>query len=481
MRKSFIASCSILLNLALLLAACSLPLRSRSSTPSPAVTEAVTSPQGGEGAVTSPPANEATPPPSVNNVPVNPPGGGLSYISYPTDPTTILAATKDEVFPSNYGDDHSIDLYERPFELDNTYRPDADIVWTFISDEEVWYYFSTQVIDVNPATKTMDTPYGIEIDVDLDGRGDFLLWATPTYSSSWTKNNIQLFTDTNNDVGNHRPLLSDAPGKGDGYETLLFDDDLGSDLDTAWVRQAPLDPTYLQVAVKKNAIADKDFLWSAWTDFGLSNSTLFDYNDFFTIQEAGSPYAASPYYPLKALFGMDDTCRVAFGFTPVGTEPGLCGGEKSTAIPPTQQTGGGYNGVIVLVQQTPTFTPSAPAITQPAPLPTQPPTEPPATTGIITGFVYWDMNGDGTQDAGEASESTMPVYLYNEGCTNVLAITWPDSNGMYSFPGLALGIYCVHYAPPSGYNLGSPGGTVDQVGVNDVIPSRVDFRILPPG
>jgi hypothetical protein len=470
MNKSFYTTCTTLVAVALLLAACNLPLGGSTSTQMPA--------SGGE--ATQPPNNAGAQPPAGGGVPTNPPaGGGISYVSYPTDPTTILAATKDEVFPSDYGDDHSIDLYERPFQLDNIYRPDADIIWTFISDEGEWYYFSTQIVGPNPGTKTMDTPYGIEIDVDLDGRGDFLLWATPPYFTNWTKDNIQFFTDANNDVGNRQPLISDAPSKGDGYEILLFDRGSGSDPDTAWVRQAPLDPTYLQIAVKKNVIADADFLWGAWTDFGLANPGLFDYNDFFTVQEAGSPYASSPYFPLKALFGMDNTCRVAYGFTPVGTEPDLCGGAKSTAIPPTQQTGGGYTGVPVLVQQTPTFTPQPPSVTQP---PKPPPTQPPApATGVISGFVYWDMNGDGAHDAGEAGESSLPVYLYSEGCTAGIASTTPDSNGHYSFPDLPLGTYCVQYSPPSGYNLGAPGGTVDGVGVNDVMPSRVDFRILPPG
>ncbi len=402
---------------------------------------------------------------------------GISYITMPTDPSTIVSATKDDIFPSSYGDNYPVNLYERPFQLDNVYRPDADIIWTFISDDGDWYYFSTQIVDSNPATKTMDTPYGIEIDVDLDGRGDFLLWATPPYATGWTKANVQLFTDPNNDVGGPRPLLSDAPYNGNGYETLVFDRGSGPDPDTAWVRQAPLDPTYLQIAVKKTAIADSTFLWNAWTDFGLANPAQFDYNDFYTAQQAGSPYAADPNFPIKALYGMDNTCRVAYGFTPTGHEPGVCGGEQTVNNVPTTQPGGGYTGIPVLVRQTPT--PTNP--------PSEPPgggitvTPPPPSTGIITGFVYWDMNGNGVQDAGESPESSMPVYLYRDGCAYTLGTTTPDSNGAYSFSGLALGTYCVMYAPPPGYNLGAPGSPVPGVGVNDVMPSRIDFRILPPG
>lgn len=398
-----------------------------------------------------------------------PPGDGVSApISYPTDPSTIASSVKDETFPTDYGDIYNINLYERPFQLDNAYRPDADIVWSFLSDDGEWYYFLTQIVDLNPATGALDSPFGFEIDADLDGRGDYLLWASPNFSIDWTNTNVFLSTDTNEDVGNQTPLYSDAPATNasDGYETMLFAAGVGADPEAVWARQAPLDPTYLQIAVKKSALNVVSFLWWAWTDFGVSNGSQMDYNDFYTAAEAGSPYASDPNFPLGALFGMDNTCRAPYNFTPTGAEPGLCGGGETADIP-TSQPGSVPTGIVVLVQQTPT--------------PTQGNPPPPPSTGVISGFVYWDMNGDGAQDSGEAGESSVPVYLYDEACRIVLATTYPDSNGAYSFPNLALGTYCVQYAPPPGYNLGAPGGTVNGVGVNDIMPSRVDFRILPPG
>jgi hypothetical protein len=238
-----------------------------------------------------------------------------------------VAATKDEVNPSTVGDNFSINLYERPFQLDNTYRPDADIVATYIADNGDWYYFSTELVGPNPTTKTLDSPIGFEIDFDRDGRGDFLLWANPPYSTSWTNTAVQVYADTNRDVGNHRPMLSDAPStlQTDGYETLVEGNGGGPDPSAVWARQSPQNPNTLQIAVKKSLINQSSFLFWAWTDFDLGKPAVFDYNDFFTAQQAGSPYASDPNYPLKALFGMDNTCRVAYGFTPVGNEPGLCG------------------------------------------------------------------------------------------------------------------------------------------------------------
>jgi hypothetical protein len=51
---------------------------------------------------------------------------------------------------------------------------------------------------------------------------------------------------------------------------------------------------------------------------------MYDYNDRFTEAEAGSPVYDKQYYPLKALFAVDNTCWEAFGFKANGYEPKLC-------------------------------------------------------------------------------------------------------------------------------------------------------------
>jgi hypothetical protein len=317
----------ILLSMTLLLSACFLPslttLPTATSVPPGVVIATATSENAAIIPSELPPVSFATLTPT--------------YGTYPGEPSGILSAVKDETFPSTFGDDFTTNIYERPFQLDNTYRPDADIAASFISMDEVWYYFSTEVVDINPATKTLDSPVGFEIDFDRDGRGDFLLLATPPFAMNWTTGDVQVYVDTNRDVGNRRPILSDAPPviKSDGYETVLIANGSGPYPETAWARQSPSSATTIQIAVLKKLINKDSFLWWAWTDFDLAKAALFDYNDSFTAQEAGSPYAASPYFPLKALFGMDNTCRVAFGFTPVGNEPGLCGAVQPTSAPAT--------------------------------------------------------------------------------------------------------------------------------------------------
>ena len=324
----------IFLTLAIVEGACNLPSSlTGQSTANPAVASAI------------PPASSVMPPatsgagvpelPSVT--PINGVGAppATTALTTPNEPPGMVAAVKDNIYPTNSGDYFSINLFERPYQLDNSYRPDADIAIAGISADNTWYYFTTEIRDVNPATKQYDTPFGYEIDYNKDGRGDFLLWATPPYSTQWVNTDVQVYEDRNHDVGNRRPMLSDAPvtTPSDGYETTLFFNGSEPDPGAAWVRQVPNTVNTLQIAVKRSLINQNAFLWWAWTDFDLGKPTAFDYNDDFTIQQAGSPYPGDPNYPLKALYGMDNTCRVAYGFTPTGNEPGLCGGAQPTSAP----------------------------------------------------------------------------------------------------------------------------------------------------
>jgi hypothetical protein len=61
-----------------------------------------------------------------------------------------------------------------------------------------------------------------------------------------------------------------------------------------------------------------------WSDEGVKDPGLFDYNDGFTPEQAGSPASGSSEYPLKELWGVDNTCRFTYGFEPDGSEPGVC-------------------------------------------------------------------------------------------------------------------------------------------------------------
>jgi hypothetical protein len=219
----------------------------------------------------------------------------------------------------------------------DVYYSEIDIQHMELAEDTEWVY----------ATITLKGPdkdghftgvYGLEIDVDLDGRGDFLILATNPLAGDWSTDGAQVWTDTNNDVGNHTVVESDPPQTGDGYDKLLFDRGLGGDPDTAWSRVSPDNPNSIQIAVKKSLFNDTAYLWGVWAGKSL-DPAWFDLVDHFTFAEAGSPIVDyEVYYPLKALSEVDNTCRLPAGFQPLGSEPGLCNsatpGNENSCQPP---------------------------------------------------------------------------------------------------------------------------------------------------
>ncbi len=238
------------------------------------------------------------------------------------------------------GDDLSQNLLERPFTADDmAYRPDVDLIRVELSHNPTFYYFSLHLSGVNPEANMATAFYGVEFDTSRDGRGDVLLWVKGDGNTEWSITDVLVFRDENNDVGGQRPVLADAPdGGGNGYETLLFSPDHLDDPDAAWKRVDPSDPTVIQLAIKKSLLGGASaFFWRAWADDGVKDPALFDYNDALTLAQAGSPISGQNNYPLKELFLVDNTCRLAFGFEPSGNEPGVCLVPQPTAtpVPPT--------------------------------------------------------------------------------------------------------------------------------------------------
>jgi hypothetical protein len=132
---------------------------------------------------------------------------------------------------------------------------------------------------------------------------------------------------------------------------------------------------------------------------------FFDYNDYFTSAEAGSPVSGSSTYPLKELALVDNTCRWSVGFEPTGNEPGVC------------------------------FTP-------PTPTPI-PPTAAPEL-GSITGYVYNDYNGNDSRDGGEPGIGGAIVKLGRGACASSGAGNRSSGgDGGFIFTGLEAGTYCV--------------------------------------
>lgn len=236
------------------------------------------------------------------------------------------------------GDDYSRGLYERPFsaETQDRYYPDIDIQEGSLSIGGGWVYIAIRVKGVDPESQKLDGTYGVEIDLNQDGRGDWLIMAEAP-EANWSTDRVQIWQDGNHDVGGNVPMKADPPQKGDGYETKVFDQGVGSDPDAAWAMISSQAANTVWIAFKFGVINnDSQFMWGVWADRGLKNPAWFDYNDHFTAAEAGSPLPGVPNYPSKAIFAVDNSCRWSVGFTPNGEEPGICPVPPTpTPIPPT--------------------------------------------------------------------------------------------------------------------------------------------------
>ena len=322
------------------------------------------------------------------------PPGASGTTRYITDPETRDYAPQKK---SPAGSDvYQNNRYERPYTAEAMdYLPDVDLTRVEMKIAPPWVYLTFR-FDSPRAEGIGQTMYGAEFDTNKDGRGDYLVWGASPSGAEWTADGVEVWKDSNFDVGGANPQMTNAPWTGgNGYDQNLFSGGQGADPDLAWIRQID-GGTKIQLAFKYSAIGHAaQFLWNGLADLGVRRPDWFDYNDHFTQGEAGSPLAAQPdYYPLKSLFGVDNTCRDAFGFTPTGLEMGLC-----------------------------------------------------QYYGTISGVVAWDIDYNGVLDATELSIAAISgdtVTLGQGGCPTAgykTAVT--NAEGRYSFPDLPVGTYCV--------------------------------------
>lgn len=221
------------------------------------------------------------------------------------------------------GDSFRLGIFERPFsKAGMNYQQETDLLSMELTEDENFFYFSIRLAGA-ASDGTLSASYGIEIDTDLDSRGDFLLWVKGMNYTEWTIDDVMLFQDSNDDVGGVSPSIADSKS-GSGYDQVLFSKDLLTDPDVAWQRVSPNNRNIIQLAVKKSVVNSSKFMWKGWADGGLADPTKFDYNDTMSEKNAGSPKKNTEFYPINFLFLMDSTCWTAYGFNPTGFEPGGC-------------------------------------------------------------------------------------------------------------------------------------------------------------
>jgi hypothetical protein len=232
------------------------------------------------------------------------------------------------------GDLYHLNRFERPFTQNQMdYLSYLDIHSFNTSKDADWYYAFVEMEDLSSPVAGLEPIYGLEIDYDLDGRGDYLIWAKPPFTTDWDTLPVSVYADPNHNVGGPNPEKADPSDQaGDGYEKTLLDAGHGDDPDIAWVRISPDDPNTIQFAFKKSLAPEGFFEWTAWADGSTKDPAKFAYNDRMSLEDAGSPLKNDANYPLKALFAVDSTCYNPYG-TGTGYLPMICPQE----IPPTRR------------------------------------------------------------------------------------------------------------------------------------------------
>ncbi len=234
-------------------------------------------------------------------------------------------ATGDDVRPGHTivpkgGDAYALNIYERPFNENqqNTYYPDLDIVQGKLAIDDAWVYVSIQLYGQRPGASVPQGNYGVELDLDRDGRGDLLVWVLgPVTDTDWVDTGVQVFFDSDNDVGSYRVCAPDAPYNGTGYDRMVFYESRGVDPDLAWVRWVSSGKPEVQIAFKKELLGGSNqFFWWVWADEGVNRPQFMNYHDGILFAAAGSPYPDHPFYPVRRVARLDNTCRAAYGFTP---------------------------------------------------------------------------------------------------------------------------------------------------------------------
>jgi hypothetical protein len=132
------------------------------------------------------PATPTTPPTEIpvtatvvivhTMTPTDPRGGKLVY--------DVESASTAPEKRAPYGDSYNINRLERPFLQDMTYVSDLDIVSFTVTKDSDWWYVSMSLIGKDP-NNTQGINYGVELDLDRDGFGDYLIWAHPPYTEQW--------------------------------------------------------------------------------------------------------------------------------------------------------------------------------------------------------------------------------------------------------------------------------------------------------
>jgi len=276
--------------------------------------------------VEAPPTEAATLPPT--EAPIQP---VLIPIEFPAERSSHAgdydSSTTAAKNTAPGGDRFTLGRFERPFNANtmDVYFSQLDIVDTFVYQDDTWIFGRIQLNKLD-SSSTVASKYALELDLDRDGKGDWLVLTSAPQSTDWSVVGVQVFEDTDKSVGGQSAMYTDAGAGGNGYETTVFDSGTGNDADSARSRISPSDPNTVDIAVKRSVLGNPErYLINMWAGTSLLDPALFDINDHFSHEQAGAAdKGLNIFYPIKQVFELDNSCKMAVGFQPKGNEPGLC-------------------------------------------------------------------------------------------------------------------------------------------------------------
>lgn len=328
--------CTVTLaGISLILTSCNMPLARPTALPAPVVsaTDQIASPAP---TGTIAPQDTTAPTESLPQ-PTEVIESGPVHVDIPGSPTgkvfqTVWDQVDEKTAPQKQafgGDDYRTGKYERPFDQAMNYLPLVDLVSVQLNREDpLWIYVLFKVDRPFTDDPDMEVNYAIELDTDLNNRGDYLIVTGRPRSTEWSTDTLLVLNNPDMNIGGELPVVPDISlSEGRGYYNEIFNNGTGADSDLAWSRLSKTDPTVAEIAFKNTLTGGGNgtFIWLPWANTGVPDWSKFEFNDHIYFTEAGYPLKEDAQnYPVKALWGVDNTCRIPSGFTPKGTMPGLC-------------------------------------------------------------------------------------------------------------------------------------------------------------
>jgi hypothetical protein len=257
--------------------------------------------------------------------------GKPAYYQKISDCSIGEAATAGELIQPDVGcDGWEINRYERPFNAtsQDEYYPDLDIQYIFLGRDADWYYLRFALFDPQPGAEFLPGTYAVEMDLDLDGRGDLLVLVSEPGKEAgkkWSAQGVQIWADSNNDVGGLQPNVPENEVAADGYDTLLFNQGIGDNPDSAWARAFLTGSAYVELAFKGDYLGgDMSFKWWGWAWHGGYSPGIFELHDFYSHEQAGDTNEGMEFFPIKEVFAIDSTCAKMWGANPKPDDPEIC-------------------------------------------------------------------------------------------------------------------------------------------------------------